>query len=431
MSFTPSPSSLSHRRRTGSQRRAGIRPTVSARTLAPLVGLAVGLAVLPFQVRADGWEPRVEISSGTSGWWYPQVAVQGNYVHVVWRDAAGLTVQYRRSTDGGTTWDPIQTLHSTGGTPFPRIAVSGPYVHVVWGAEASAVTYCRSTDYGATFSAKNTIGTGYLPDVAVEGQYVYVAWGNAGDVYFRRNTSNGMLIAWDFITQRFTTDGLNSDIRVAASSQRAYVAWIKSGSPNNSVLFRRSNADWAATWTDPALTLWTTGTASISITAYGTNVFVDKSAAAPQGPVQRKSTDSGATFAAAVSIGAGTDKQPEVHASSAYTGNGANVYFRSASLYVSTGTAAETLIGATIAPTGADIGANDDGNMHVACGARDAADLKDKIYYHRYVRTRTFNPWQPPRPSPACGRATPSGAISTATATSTSRLPASATPGPS
>jgi hypothetical protein len=64
----------------------------------------------------------------------PGIAVLHNTVHIVWNDATpgNLDVFYRRSTDGGTSFESTQNLSNNAGLSFtPAIAASGTNVHVV------------------------------------------------------------------------------------------------------------------------------------------------------------------------------------------------------------------------------------------------------------------------------------------------------------
>jgi hypothetical protein len=82
-----------------------------------------------------GWTPEVRISEpGTS--WYPEIAAQGDTLHVVYTNVAGGDkISYVRSTDGGLTWSEHQVLSDTVGTQlasFPRIVVSDHDIMALW-----------------------------------------------------------------------------------------------------------------------------------------------------------------------------------------------------------------------------------------------------------------------------------------------------------
>ncbi|MFH1891549.1 MAG: LamG-like jellyroll fold domain-containing protein [Candidatus Zixiibacteriota bacterium] len=335
------------------------------------------------------WQGPVMISDGTGGWCYPRVEVSGNYVHAVWRDLGVTAIKYRRSTDGGITWDPIQTLYS-GNSHDPTIAVTDAgYVHIVWYSGPSAIMYCRSTNNGASFASAVTLPTGgqgaYDPQVAASGNFVCVAWAPSQDILFMRSTDSGA--NWGSPVNVTNDGGTNweYDIRLAASGSTAYLAWRTVSAPNALAHFRRGTSN-GTDWSSSPITLWNQPIDSydyIAISAYGSNVYVDRDDATI-GPAQRLSTDSGVTWGSTVEVGSGTTRQPRVDGSGTYPGNGANVYFRGSGIYVSTGLGTETMIGSFVqsAPSG-DIAANSTGDMHVVYYDGSLA-TNFEIYYYRY-----------------------------------------------
>lgn len=111
---------------------------------------------------------------------------------------------YRRSTDGGQTWEPTQRL-TIAPLPSlrPSIALSGDELHLVWfdyrdgNAE---VYYKHSADAGATWLPDERLtvapGDSLHPTVAVGGGFVHVAWfdrrdGNA-EIYYKRLRRSGL-----------------------------------------------------------------------------------------------------------------------------------------------------------------------------------------------------------------------------------------------
>ncbi len=349
-------------------------------------------SVLVQTAGAQGWGSPVRISDGGStGWWYPQVAVEDDYVHVVWRDAAATFTQYRRSTNSGGTWDSIKTLiyAGGGGSYNPHVAVSGQYVHVVW--KGQQIPYARSTDYGATFANAVDLASHtstWIPDVAAYGSKVYVIWEDEtnDDIYLRRSTDNGA--NW-LASQNLTSADSNEHdmIRVAAYGDNVYIVWAQQDAiDDEDVMFIRST-DSGVNWSAP-VTLWndTSGMRDVSVAAYGSNVYVLRDDST-NGPLQRKSTDSGASFGVSTSIGNGDDRQPEVDATAAYTNNGCNVYLHDSDngLYVSTGPGTQQKIGTYSPSTSAcmaDIGANDTNDMHVVYNSQDGSGNQQIYQYH-------------------------------------------------
>jgi len=119
-------------------------------------------------------ETRLSYDLGHSA--FPDVARASGAVHVVWQErrAGRGEVYYRRSPDGGATWEPARRIATgAGDAEMPRVAAVGSRVVVVWAdsranrnGRAFDVYALRSDDGGATFStaAPLTAGTPRLVD---------------------------------------------------------------------------------------------------------------------------------------------------------------------------------------------------------------------------------------------------------------------------
>src|SRR5437899_1727804 len=118
------------------------------------------------------WEPTLQLNQATGG--RPAVAVLSNYVHVTWfdkRDATNdwdLEIYYKRSTDGGATWGPdVRMSHTPTHTRHPQIMATPGVVCCIWEdgqifkngkAEGDPALYrAVSTDNGETWSKPQRI----------------------------------------------------------------------------------------------------------------------------------------------------------------------------------------------------------------------------------------------------------------------------------
>jgi hypothetical protein len=132
------------------------------------------------------------------------VAVTGSNVHVVWSDYrdGDLEIYAKRSTDGGASWDPdVRLTNAPNASMFASVAVSGANVHVVWTDQRDIdpeVYYKRSTDGGTTWDPDTVVTYSssivLYPSVAVSGSKIHVVWwdqrdGPSGNVeiYYKRN----------------------------------------------------------------------------------------------------------------------------------------------------------------------------------------------------------------------------------------------------
>jgi hypothetical protein len=164
--------------------------------------------------------PLVSISALTqTGGELPRVTINGSNIHVTWQDAAVVgqfDILYRRSTNGGTTFEPFQSLSGTGQAGPPGfIAVSGANVYVVWPDTDGEVFFRRSIDQGSTFQATQNLSAADGPvsipsQVIANGSNVYVAWNkpapwiSPSDVLFRSSTDGGT--TWNPVLNQSATN---------------------------------------------------------------------------------------------------------------------------------------------------------------------------------------------------------------------------------
>jgi hypothetical protein len=340
------------------------------------------------------WVGPTIISEGDN-WLFPRIAVNDDYVHVVWRDGLASMIQYRRSTDGGQTWDPIQTLTSGAYAVQPRVAVSGQYVHVVWRGSGNAILYRRSIDNGANFQAMvNLSGAhpGTDPDVAADGSNGYVVWikDSPKDVYYARSSNNGS--SWT-APGAITGDGATvseSCPRVAASCTHAYVIWIEYTTPTmvSSLFIRSTNA--GSSWLTQSY-VWSKSTGSFdehAIAAYDSYVYINAEDD-NNGPRHKQSSNYGASFSSESEIGnREIVAAPDIDATAAVADSGASEYVEhigpeEAIFYATLGCCSESKIGDVYGSTiEGDIGAASDGKLHAVCNSFLAPYTPNgKIFY--------------------------------------------------
>jgi len=189
----------------------------------------------------------------------PAVAVIGANVYVAWRDdSSGNTETYIvRSTDGGVTWKSAMRLsNSPLDSSTLAIAVNTSYVYVVWdkvAADDTAIFFRRSADNGATWQAvqqiTNNTGGSWTPSLAANGAELQLAWDDdtAGnfDIYFKKSTNRGG--TWQTQKRISNNSGSSRNTALAVANGNVVVAWNDQTPGNNEIYFRKS-ADGGATW---------------------------------------------------------------------------------------------------------------------------------------------------------------------------------------
>lgn len=153
---------------------------------------------------ADGglsWGAETRMTNNSHISRYPCIAVSGSAVHLVWHDDrdGNYEIYYKQSTDGGLSWGADTRLTNAADiSMYPNVTVSGSVVHLVWFDMRDGnyeIYYKRSTDGGTTWEADtrltNDLAFSFYPSVAVSGNTVHVVWqenrdGN-NEIYYKRN----------------------------------------------------------------------------------------------------------------------------------------------------------------------------------------------------------------------------------------------------
>ena len=238
-----------------------------------LIIVALGLLLFAQAAQAD-WSPAKRLTWTSADSFNPAIARDSqDAIHVVWDDSTpgNQEIYYRRSTDGGVTWNPVQRLTWTTGWSYrPAIAIdSSDVIHVVWDDGTpgnSAVYYKKSTNGGETWSAVKrltwTSGNSLFLTIAVDSsEALHIAWidstpGN-DEIYYKRSTDGGA--NWSAVKRLSWTSGNTWYPSVAADSGMAiYVAWTEY-SPSDNEIHYRTSADRGETWGAVKRLTWTSG----------------------------------------------------------------------------------------------------------------------------------------------------------------------------
>ena len=199
------------------------------------------------------WGTDTNLSNDSAFSWYSSIAVSESNVHVVWYDTrdGNAEIYYKRSTDAGTTWEPeIRLTNNDESSWYPSVAVSGSTVHVAWSDERDRIRpeiyYKRSTNGGITWEADerltNDAAWSSRSSLAVSDSNVHLVWnddrnGNP-EIYYMLSTDDG--ISWGIET-RLTDDSLRSEYpSVAVSGCSIHVVWQDDRDGNWEIYYKRN-----------------------------------------------------------------------------------------------------------------------------------------------------------------------------------------------
>jgi len=252
----------------------------------------------------------------------PGIAVWGEHVYAVWSDETpGITdIYFRKSNNGGTTWQTAMNLSNTpGNSKGPAVAVYGLNVYVVWSDDTPGITdiyFRKSTDGGATWQTRmkltNNAGSSGGADIAVSGSNVYVVWhdntpGNY-EIFFRKSTDGGA--TWQTAKRLSNNTGYSFDPRIAINGLNLFLVW-DDDTPEDCEIYFRKSTDGGATWQTARKISNYPGESTVpGIAVRNSNVYVVWQDDTPGNweIYFRKSTDSGATWLTAKKLSINTQE---------------------------------------------------------------------------------------------------------------------------
>jgi PKD domain len=283
-----------------------------------------GNPVVYFRRSTDGgatFLPPTSLSSVAAYSASPQIAVDGSgNISVVWEsDSAPVGILFRNSADGVTfsatlnlATNPVNPNLTASLAPQMAIGVDGS-INIVWEDDfnfQSDISFSRSTDQGATFSATTNLshnaGNSFEAQIAVDlSGNINVAWvddtPHNNDIFFTRSTDKGATFPNVINLSNSPGDSGSPQIGVD-SSGNIFVAWQDNVPPvlNKDIYFALSS-DGGVTFSNPLQNLSKNSGNSInpSMTvdaAGGVNLVWLDNTPGKANVFFARSVDSGATF---------------------------------------------------------------------------------------------------------------------------------------
>ncbi len=145
----------------------------------------------------SGWGPDVRLTYRPGYSYDPRAVCCGDTIHLVWWESyAHEEVFYKRSTDAGLTWgeDVMLSVEDGQSSTSPAIGVNGNFIHVAWTEQHVGVCYRKSTNSGNTWLPIDTLPNAGLsvPWIHVDGPNLYVIAGaGTGFQMLTKSTDNG------------------------------------------------------------------------------------------------------------------------------------------------------------------------------------------------------------------------------------------------
>lgn len=233
----------------------------------PSISSSGSIVVVSWSENRDGnYEIYYKLSTDNGGSWgadtrftndgavslQPCVSVSGQIVHITWHDNrnANDEIYYRRSTNGGVTWEAEVRLTTLPGTSFFASSyASGQYVFTAWveNSDGNPEIYSkRSTDMGLTWEANvrqtNNLAISIRPTVTISGNNFYITWQDGVDgndeIYYRSSTDAG--ITFSGITRLTNEPAISVYPCHAVSASGVHVVWRDFRDGNWEVYYKRN-----------------------------------------------------------------------------------------------------------------------------------------------------------------------------------------------
>ena len=181
--------------------------------------------------------------------------VANDNVYVAWSDAtlSDDEILYRRSTNGGTSFDnTINLSNDATASWFPvAVAYGDNHFYIAWTSwQDHEILYKRSvnggTSFGNTINLSNDPGKSAYARIAVSSNNnVNVLWadntpGNE-DVFFRKSSSGGAGFGCTLNLSDSNSDGVGRiDLAIVSGGNNIFTTWMADAAPNNDIYFRTS-----------------------------------------------------------------------------------------------------------------------------------------------------------------------------------------------
>jgi len=189
-------------------------------------------------------------NSGSSG--CVDIAVYSNKIYVVWKDETSghRQILFRKSTDGGATWNLVKQLTNVSGSAYtenPSIALDGTSIYVAWVDNHTdyydhALYVRRSIDSGASWQASKRVTDDsrqpFMQDMAVCDSKICLVWledapGN-WEVYFCKSIDSGA--NWQSIQRLTNNSGMSWEPSIAVNTNKVFVTW-RDNTPGNTEIY--------------------------------------------------------------------------------------------------------------------------------------------------------------------------------------------------
>ncbi len=186
------------------------------------------------------WEADKRISDGLGSSEFASIAASGANINVAWRDnrRGNFEIYFKLSSNEGIDWNPEERLtDNIGNSNYPCLASSGLNLSLVWEDNRysnSRIFYRRSTNGGISWEAEiqlsNTENINFRPTIVSSGSNLHLAWYgiySQWQLYYKYSSNSGLTWGDDtyLTTPMFGVWSMSTLPSLAASGNAVHLAW--------------------------------------------------------------------------------------------------------------------------------------------------------------------------------------------------------------
>jgi len=232
------------------------------------------------------WEPdtRLTDNSGISG--YACITASGLAVNVVWEDDrdGNFEIYFKRSTDGGSSWnEDIRLTNNNSGSRAPSVSFESSALHVVFSDNRVGnyeIYYKRSDDGGLIWSTDtqltNNPAISSSPCISASGSGVNIVWCDLRifppEIYYKRSDNGGF--SWGEDIRLTNNSAISNYPNIKASGLNIHLVWNDNRDGNYEIYYKHSGNEGLSWGIDTRLTNNTFDSYFPSVTASGKAVNV-------------------------------------------------------------------------------------------------------------------------------------------------------------
>jgi hypothetical protein len=219
-----------------------------------------------FKKSANGgntWQTSKRLTYTSDDNYFPflsvDIAVQGANVYLAWHDdgPGNHEIYFRKSVDGGANWQTAQRLtYTSGSSEDPAIGVRNTAVYLAWHDDTPGndeVYFRKSNDGGTTWQSvkrlTNNSSWSQAAAIAVSVANVYMTWNDGtpgnNEIYFRKSTDGGA--NWQTAQRLTFTAGESNCPSVGVNGSIVFITWYDD-TPGNNEIYCLASGDGGSTW---------------------------------------------------------------------------------------------------------------------------------------------------------------------------------------